>query len=405
MEADSGAIGGDVSHEFMVLTDAGEDSVVMTENGDYAANLERAGCAPLEAQSGELEPMEEVHTPGFGKVEDVCRFLGTDPEQMIKTLIYDVKALKRVEHKDVEWTGWVIALVRGNHEINEQKLEHTVRASLKDELLLEFELATPDSIEELTGAAVGFAGPQGLAERADLLVIDRDVATMCNAATGANKTDYHVKNVNPGVDFPIEGDKVAVAEIRNVVEGDLSPAGDGKPLMLRTAIEVGHIFMLGTKYSSAMDATFLSKEGKPHPLIMGCYGIGLTRIVAAAIEAHHDENGIIWPMSIAPYEVLVTALDPRDEQVMQTATEIHDKLTERGVEVLLDDRDERPGFKFKDADLVGIPLCIVVGKRSLADGVVEVSHRKDGEKNKMTPAEAIDFAAKAVTDEIAALRK
>ncbi len=403
VEADSGAMGGDVSHEFMVLTSAGEDSVVLSDGGDYAANLERACAALLPEQSEELEEMEEVHTPGFGKVDDVCRFMGTRPEQMIKTLIYDVKALKRVEHKDVEWTGWVVALVRGNHEINEHKLERTVRESLKDELLLEFELATLDSIEELTGAAVGFAGPQELVERADLMIVDRDVATMHNAATGANKTDYHVKNVNPGVDFPLEGDKVVVADIRNVVEGDLSPTGDGRPLQIKTAIEIGHIFKLGTKYSEAMDATFLTKDGKPQPLIMGCYGIGLNRIVAAAIEAHHDDHGIIWPMSIAPFQVLVVALDPRDEAVMKTATEIHDRLVEAKLDVIFDDRDERAGFKFKDADLIGVPLRVVVGKKSLTDGVVEVSHRRDDKKQKLVPNEAIEFVVKAVGDELSAL--
>jgi prolyl-tRNA synthetase len=292
-------MGGDVSHEFMVLTPAGEDSVVMTDDGKYAANLERASAALLPEQPEELEEMEEVHTPGVGRVEEVCNFMGTRPEQMIKTLIYDVKALKRVEHKDVEWTGWVVALVRGNHEINEHKLERIVRESITDELLLEFRLATPESIEELTGAEVGFAGPQGLIERADLMIVDRDVATMHNAATGANKTDHHVKNVNPGVDFPIEGEKVVVADIRNVIDGDLSPTGDSQPLRIKTAIEIGHIFKLGTKYSEAMGATFLNKDGTAQPFIMGCYGIGLNRIVAAAIEAHHDDRGIIWPMSIA----------------------------------------------------------------------------------------------------------
>ena len=405
VEAESGAIGGDVSHEFMVLTPAGEDSVVMTADGSYAANLERASAAPIPEQPEELEEIEEVHTPGFGKVEEVCNFMGTKPEQMIKTLIYDVKALKRVERKEVEWTGWVVALVRGDHEINEHKLERTVRESLEDELLLDFELATPDSIEELTGAAVGFAGPQGLADRADLLIVDRDVATMHNAATGANKTDYHVKNVNPGVDFPSEGNKVVVADVRNVIDGDLSPAGDGKPLRLKTAIEIGHIFKLGTKYSESMKATFLNRDGKPRPFIMGCYGIGLNRIVAAAIEAHHDDKGVMWPMSIAPFEVLVVALDPRDEQVMRTATEIHDRLAEARVEVLFDDRDERAGFKFKDADLIGIPLRIVVGKRSLADGVVEVSHRVGDVMEKFPLDEAVEFVIQSVGDELAALRK
>jgi len=404
VEADSGAMGGDSSHEFMVLTDAGEDAVAMTEDGDYAANLERAAAAVLPPQTDELEEMTEVHTPGAGKVEDVCRLMGTRPEQMIKTLIYDVKALKRVDRKDVEWSGWVVALVRGCHEINDMKLERVVRESLKNELLLSFEMATPDSIEELTGAAVGFAGPQGLSGRADLMIIDRDAASMRNAATGANKTDYHVKNVNPGVDFPLEGDKAVVADIRNVVEGDLSPNGDGRSLTIKTAIEIGHIFKLGTKYSKALHADFLTNAGKPRPLIMGCYGIGLNRIMAAAIEANCDDNGIIWPMSIAPFEALVTALDPRDDDVMKTAAEIHDLLADAGVDVLFDDRPERPGFKFKDADLIGVPVRVVVGKKSLAEGAVEVSLRRDGVKQKFAPKDAAEFVITTVKKELAALQ-
>jgi prolyl-tRNA synthetase len=405
VEAESGPIGGDSSHEFMVLTPAGEDSVVLSDSGDYAANLERATAASLPAQTDELLELEEVHTPGFGKVEDVCRFMKTEPGQMIKTLIYDIKALKRIEHKDIEWTGWVVALVRGNHEINEHKLEKVVRASLQDELVLDFELATPESIEELTGAVVGFAGPQGLVDRADKLIVDREVATMRNAATGANKTDYHVKNVNPGRDFPLEGDKVVVDDIRNVTDQDLSPTGSNSPLHIKTAIEVGHVFKLGTKYSDSMNATYLSKDGKPQPLIMGCYGIGLNRIVAAAIESHHDDNGIIWPMSITPFEVLVLALDPRDQTVMQTATQIHDQLAEAGIDVLFDDRDERAGFKFKDADLIGIPLRIIVGKKSLADGVVEFSHRRDDTKQKMPPDQAVQHVIDTVKAELAELHK
>ncbi len=405
VEADSGAIGGDVSHEFMVLTPAGEDSVAISESGGYAANLERASARPLPQQTGDPLPMEEVHTPGVGKVEEVCRFLDTRPEQMIKTLVYDIKALRTVDGKDTEWTGWIVVLVRGNHEINEHKLERVVREAFEDEVLLHFELATPDSIEELTGAAVGFAGPQGLIERVDKLIVDRDVTTMRNAATGANKTDYHVRNVNPGRDFPLEGDKVVIADIRTVIEGDLAPNADHDPLHVRTAIEVGHVFELGTKYSEAMHATYLNRDGKPHPLIMGCYGIGLNRIMAAAIESHHDDGGIIWPMSIAPFEVIVIALDPRDEAVMQTASRIHDELVNADLDVLFDDRDERAGFKFKDADLIGIPLRIIVGKKSLAGGMVEFCHRRDDEKQKVSPGQAVELAVQAVGDELAALRQ
>jgi len=427
-EAESGPIGGDVSHEFMVLTEAGEDVVAMSENGDYAANLERATCAAPRGAPGQggtgvspvaqpgaavphggvqsgsfapLEPLTEVHTPGVGKVDDVCRFLGTTPAQMIKTLVYDVRALRRRGQEELEWIGWIVALVRGDHEVNENKLLRTVKAALPDDLVLSFALATPHSIEKLTGAAVGFAGPHGLAEHVEKLIIDRNVAVMHDAFSGANRTDYHVRGVNPGRDFPLDGPKAVVADIRRVVDGDLSPTGSGAPIRLRTAIEVGHVFKLGTKYSESMQATFLDRDGQPRPFLMGCYGIGLNRIVAAAIESRHDQNGIIWPMSIAPFQVLVLALDPRDERVMRTASEIHDRLAQQGVEVLLDDRDERAGFKFKDADLIGIPLRIIVGKKSLSEGMVEFSPRRELQKHKLTPEQAVTQAVQAVSEQLA----
>lgn len=396
VEADSGAIGGDVSHEFMVLTGAGEDEVVLTADRKYAANVERASAAPLPQQTDEMLEVEEVHTPGLGKIEPVVELLGMTADQMIKTLIFDIKALRKSGGKDIEWTGWVMALVRGNHDVNEHKLEKIVREEFDDELILSFEMAGPDSIGDLTNAAVGFAGPQGMLERVDKLIVDRDVATMRNAATGANKTDYHVKNINPGRDFPIEGDKVIVADIRNAGEGDLAPDGSGQSLEMKTAIEIGHIFKLGTKYSTAMNATFLTQQGKPEPLIMGCYGIGVNRLLASAIEAHHDDNGIIWPESIAPFEVLVIALDPRDENAMKTATQVYEELQAKGLDVLFDDRDERAGFKFKDADLVGIPWRVVVGKKALQEGKVEVTRRIDGEKHLYAPGEAVETVAVGV---------
>ncbi len=404
VEADSGAIGGDASHEFMVLTDAGEDTVAVSENGDYAANTERAvayfpqitpeqrmeALRDMEATGG-FEPRREIHTPGAGRVEDVCKLLNCTPAQMIKTLVFDLHSLRKVGGKETEWRGWVVALVRGDHEVNEIKLRKAVKAALADQLVLRFEMAAPESIEKLTGAAVGFAGPQGLAESLDALIVDREVTLMRDAYSGANKTDYHVAGITPGRDFPITGPKTVVADIRTVCDGDLSPTGSGSPLRLKTAIEVGHVFKLGTKYSEAMKATYLTREGKPHPLIMGCYGIGLNRIVAAAIESHHDDGGIIWPLSIAPFAALVIALDPKDEQVMKVAGDIHDQLAAAGVDVLFDDRDERAGFKFKDADLIGVPLRIVVGKKSLADGVVEFSLRSQpAEKHTLKPAEAVE---------------
>ena len=406
------------AHEFMMLAEAGEDRVALTDNGDYAANAKWAGSAePPPAANVPLEPLKEVHTPGCGRVEDVCDFMGTTPAQMIKTLIYVGTEARRHEGtKGNEAAGApagrgevaagprtgrsarggirVVSLVRGDHELNEHKLNKVAGLTL--------ELADPRTIEELTGAHVGFAGPQGLAEKADKLIIDRHVAAMRNAASGANQTDYHVMGINPGRDFPLEGDNVFVADIRNVVDGDPSPTGGGS-LRIKPAIEVGRVAKLGTTCSEAANATFLDKQGQRQPFVMGCYTINLDCVIAAAIEAHHDDNGIVWPMSIAPFQVLVLALDPRDEQVMKTASEIHDELDAVGIEVLLDDRDERAGFKFKDADLIGIPLRIIVGKKSLADGRVELSHRRDGAKHTYEPTAAIRQVVKLVNEELARL--
>ena len=398
VEAESGAMGGDASHEFMVLTDAGEDRVAISENGDYAANLERATAAPPgPAPSVALAAVQEVHTPNAGRIDDVCPVLGTQPRDMIKTLIYTTAetAVPPGVGGEGRKALRIVALVRGDHEINEHKLQKAAGVAL--------ELADPATIAAVTGAAVGFAGPQGLIDRIDKLIVDREVAVLRNAATGANKTDYHLTGVNPGRDFPLSGEKVVVADIRSVVDGDLSPKGSGSPLRLRTAIEIGHVFKLGTKYSDAMGATYLDHNGKAQPLIMGCYGIGLNRIMAAAVEAHHDDGGIIWPLSIAPFHVLVLALDPRDEQSMKTAQEIHDQLGAAGIEVLFDDRDERAGFKFKDADLIGIPLRIVVGKKSLAAGGVEVTERGKPDKPIVAPAAAVEQVIQRVRDELAGL--
>jgi prolyl-tRNA synthetase len=285
-----------------------------------------------------------------------------------------------------------VALVRGDHEINEVKLNKVAGEAV--------ELADPQVIERVTGAKVGFAGPHGLVDKIDRLIVDREVGVLRNAATGANKTDYHVVNVNPGRDFPLFGEKVVVADIRSVVDGDLSPTANSTPMHLRTAIEIGHVFKLGTKYSDAMGATYLDQNGKAHALIMGCYGIGLNRILAAAIEAHHDENGIIWPMSIAPFHVVVIGLDPKDEEALRVGQDIHDQLVAAGLDVLYDERDERAGFKFKDADLIGIPLRVVVGKKSLAAGGVEVTERGKEGKPILAPAAAVAHVTGRVREEL-----
>ena len=379
VEAESGPIGGDASHEFMVPTDAGEDVVVKGEG--YAANIERAVCAPLPQDDSPMQPVQPVHTPGQRTIDEVCGFLQTRPAQMIKTLIF--MAIFRPDESGKPVTQTIVALVRGDHEINESKLRRAAGAEA-------IELADAPTIETLTGAAVGFAGPQGLLDRDPRvrMIVDQAVSVMRNAATGANRTDHHVIGVNPGRDFPLDGDRVTVADIRNVAPGDRCPHS-GRPLEFVKTIEVGHVFKLGTKYSKAMKAEFLDAEGKSHPMIMGCYGIGLNRIVAAAIEAHHDDDGIIWPMSIAPFHVLIASLDVADAEVAAVSKRLYDELTAKGMEVLWDDRDVRPGPKFKDADLIGIPIRVTVGKKGLKDGVVEIKNRDSAEVARLSPTEAV----------------
>ncbi len=362
VEAESGPIGGDASHEFMVPTDAGEDYLVQSEDGKYAANLERAAIAPLpDARDGKNEPLRDVHTPGFKTIEEVSGFLKCTPQKMIKTIIYQAGGEP------------LVALVRGDHEVNEAKLARlagTGRVTPAD----------PEMIRKLTGAEVGFAGPIGLHAR---VIADQAVTVMHDAVTGANKTDYHVTGVNPGRDFIIKES----GDIRTAVAGDRAP--NGSLLVFKKCIEVGHVFKLGTKYSVAMDAKCLDHEGKPRPFIMGCYGIGVTRTLAAVIEAFHDEKGIIWPPSVAPFQAAVLALDIRDQAVLAMAEKLHNELAAAGLDVILDDRDARPGFKFNDADLVGFPVRVVVGKKGLAEDVVELQVRITGESRKVPPDLAV----------------
>ncbi len=373
VEADSGAIGGDASHEFMVPTDAGEDYLVQAEDGSYAANLERAEVAPLEdPDDGTNGPLTEVHTPNVCTIEEVSSFLNCTPQKMIKTIIYEVDGEP------------LVALVRGDHEVNESKLARAAGVSFVTQ-------ADPERIRKVTGAEVGFAGPVRLSCR---IIADQAVTVMHDAVTGANKTDYHITGVNAGRDYEIKES----ADIRTAVEGDRSP--NGSPLAFKTCIEVGHVFKLGTKYSEALEANYLDADGKSRPLIMGCYGIGVNRIMAAAIEASHDDKGIIWPMTITPYHVVICALDTREEAVNTAAKKLHDELEAAGIEVLLDDRDARPGFKFNDADLIGFPIRVVVGRRGLADGVVEVRDRRTGNVEKIAPDKAVSLVAGIVREQL-----
>jgi prolyl-tRNA synthetase len=374
VEAESGEMGGSGSHQFTIPCESGEDTIVYTEDGSYAANLERAAVDPLPKDSAkdEILPMEEVHTPNIGSIDGICEFLKTKPAQMVKTLIYSAE----------ETT--VVVLIRGDHDVNEEKLRLAVGGK-------HAELADESTIEKVTGAKVGFAGPVGIVGKVDTILMDHGVASMPVWVTGANKTDYHVTNVVPGRDFNISD--AQLIDIRFAVEGDTY---NGTKLLFKKGIEVGQVFKLGTKYSKKLGAKFLDEEGTENHCIMGCYGIGINRIVASAIEGGNDDNGIIWPISIAPFEVIVTSVNQDDDNVAKAAEDIYQKLLDNGVDVLLDDRVLRGGVKFKDADLIGIPVRVTVGKRSVAEGNVEIKLRCESENQKVPIEKAADEVIKLI---------
>ncbi len=356
VEAESGPIGGDASHEFMILSPNGEDKVVHCVCG-YAANTEKAEIGPTGTSSidpVETKPITQLATPGAHTVEQVCKFLKAKPVKLIKTLIYLADGKP------------VAILVRGDHEANENKIRRELAAS-------KLELADPATIERVTGAPVGFAGPVGLKENLPIWA-DHCVRNMSNAITGANENEAHFINVNLGRDFQIEEGRFA--DLRNAVEGDPCPRCSQK-LQITNAIEVGHVFKLGTKYSEALSAKFLDSDESQKTIIMGCYGIGVNRIIAGLCETSYDDSGLIWPVNLAPYEVVICPMKVFDENMMQLATKLHDELTALGVDCILDDRDQRPGVKFKDADLIGFPLRIVLGEKGLAEGKVELKWRWD----------------------------
>jgi prolyl-tRNA synthetase len=353
VEADTGLIGGRFSHEFMVMADTGEDAIVSCDTCAYAANLERAEVSKVAVKSDEeLKELERVQTPGKRSVEEVAEFLGVPPQRLVKTIIFQTGE------------GAIAALVRGDHEINEAKLRRHLGA-------MELEMAGDEIITDVTHAPKGFAGPVGLDLR---IVADYAVQGMRNMVTGGNELDTHLINVNLGRDFQVD----EFADIRLAQEGDPCPRCSGR-LQISRGIEVGHIFKLGTKYSEALGATYLDLEGNERLLVMGCYGIGVGRTAAAAIEQNHDEDGIIFPFAIAPFHVLLLPVNNKDAQVMGAAEELYQDLLAKGIEVLLDDRDERPGVKFKDADVIGIPLRLTVGEKNLKQGKVEIKVRRSGE--------------------------
>ena len=356
VEADTGTIGGSYSHEFMVLADTGEDQIINCTNCDYAANLEKAEVKPPELPSGNsgqamLTP-EPVDTPDIKSIEEVTSFLGISPDRLIKTLIF-------VADKKV-----VAALVRGDHELNEAKLTALLGAQ-------SLELADAQLVEETTGAPIGFAGPAGLKVK---LVADHAIKEMKNFVTGGNKKDVHLKNVNLGRDFKVD----LFGDLRIITPQDSCPKCGGE-IQFGRGIEVGHIFKLGTKYSHALKALFLDEQGKEIPIIMGCYGIGVGRTVAAAIEQNHDKDGIIFPVPVAPFEVTVLPLQMHDTIVKETAEKIYKELSDNDVDVLLDDRDERAGVKFNDADLLGIPVRVTVGIKGIKNSIVEIRMRAESE--------------------------
>ena len=374
VEADTGAIGGKSSHEVVVLAETGESEICFCSACDYSANLEKAETQvrPASAKkTNAVSKCKEIQTPGLKTVEEVARFLKVQPSQMIKTLIY------------LRDGGLVVALIAGDLEMNEIKLKNATGAEF-------LTLANAATVKELTGAEVGFAGPVGLKKETTFgpvqVLADLSIAAIADGVTGANKTDAHLTGVVLGIDFAPDQS----VDLRLVRAEDSCPRCNKGKLKIKRGIEVGHIFKLGTKYSQAMKATFLDESGHAHPIIMGTYGIGIGRTAAAAIEQNHDDKGIIWPLPIAPYAVTILPLQA-DADVLKIADQLYADLSQAGVEVLYDDRDERAGVKFADAELIGIPFQILIGSRGLKDGVVEVKHRKDGKIEKIKPAQVVDY--------------
>ncbi len=371
VEADTGTIGGSYSHEFMVIADTGEDQLVICNNCGYSANLEKAETT-FDTRKNSIKtplPLQEIQTPDIKSVEEVCNFLNISPKQLIKTLIC------MADNKPIA------VLIRGDHELNKAKLRNLLGVD-------NIELADENIVEDITNAPIGFAGPVGL----DIEIIaDYALKDMKNFVTGANKKDLHFKNVNIGRDFNVN----MFADLRFVTREDKCPKC-GNNIEFKRGIEVGHIFKLGTKYSRVMKATFNDKDGTEKPFIMGCYGIGVGRCLAAAIEQCHDKDGIILPISIAPFEVIILPIQMNETVVVEESEKIYHSLIENNIDTLIDDRNERAGVKFKDADLIGIPLKITLGKKALKDGKLEIKLRNDN-RTELIP---LEHASKYVIDKV-----
>jgi prolyl-tRNA synthetase len=376
VEADTGAIGGSMSHEFQVLAENGEDALVACDTCGYAANVEEAkvrASAPTAAATADAPGMEKIATPGKRTIDEVSGFLGVPAAAVVKTLVYLADGKP------------VAVLVRGDRAVNEIKLKAALGVG-------EVVMAADKAVQEVTGAPVGFAGPVGLKIP---VYADFEVSTIGPFVCGANEADQHWKNVVIGRDFK----PTALGDYRQAAPGDACPRCETGHFKGYRGIEVGHVFFLGTKYSAAMKAHFLDADGKEKPMIMGCYGIGVTRIAAAAIEQHHDKDGISWPVPLAPFEVHLLSLQANDPQVTELCDRLYRELGAAGVEVLYDDRDERPGVKFKDADLIGIPYRLAVGKKGLAEGVVELKPRRGAEVQKIKIDEVVRMLAERIARE------
>lgn len=364
VDADTGAMGGSGSQEFMVISEVGEDTIAYCEDCRYSANIEKAVCVAPETSNEEMKEMHKIGTPNARTIDEVAAFFGKDAKSFVKTMIYNCD-------------GKLYAvLVRGDREINEVKLANITGAA-------EVALADAEDVVKITGAKVGFAGPVNLSAP---IIADNEVMAMRNFIVGANETDCHIENVNPGRDFTPE----ITADIRSIEEGDICPVC-GKRIKTAQGIEVGHIFKLGTKYSDALGLTYRDETGEDKSVIMGCYGIGVNRCLAAVIEQNHDDNGIIWPVSVAPYKAVVVPVNVNDSVQANMAEEITKRLEDEGIEVIIDDRDERPGVKFKDWDLIGIPVRITVGKKA-GEGLVEYKLRNEAEFELLEKEEAIKKA-------------
>ena len=356
VEADSGAIGGSGSHEFMVIANSGEAEIVYCESCDYAANVEKAELRPIKSKEEELLPLKTVHTPSMKTITDVCDYLNITPDKTIKTIAYMTNDDKLV-----------LALVRGDHEVNEIKIINKINC-------IDLRIAEEKDIKKHMDTSLGFLGPIELKPSDDIIIIaDKTVMHMYNAVCGSNTDDHHHQHVTPQRDFSTS----FVEDIRLMKEGDPCPRCNNK---VRTArgIEVGQVFKLYTKYSEALSVKFIAENGKEQPMSMGCYGIGVGRTMAASIEQNYDENGIIWPIAIAPYHAVIVPVSAKDEAQMKLANKIYQELNNLKIETVLDDRNERPGVKFKDADLIGYPLKIIIGPKTIEEGSIEIKTRKDG---------------------------